>query len=88
MQTLTVIGMVDYNLENIDPETELPIGTLKIPCVLLHDKIAVDSRSILKRSVESFKSTVLDLFKENPSALNSFDFKYEDIDKINTHFSH
>ncbi|MBU3113106.1 glutamine synthetase [Clostridium lacusfryxellense] len=73
---------VDYNLENIDPETELPIGTLKIPCVLLHDKIAVDSRSILKRSVESFKSTVLDLFKENPSALNSFDFKYEDIDKL------
>ncbi|HEY8892925.1 MAG TPA: glutamine synthetase [Clostridium sp.] len=73
---------VDYNLENIDPETELPIGTLKIPCVLLHDKIAVDSRSILKRSVESFKSTVLDLFKENPSALNSFDFEYKDIDEL------
>jgi len=73
---------VDYNLENVDPETELPIGTLKIPCVLLHDKIAVDSRSILKRSVESFKSTVLDLFKENPSALNSFDFEYKDIDEL------
>jgi glutamine synthetase len=73
---------VDYNYENIDPETELPIGTLKIPCVLLHDKIAVDSRSILKRSIEGFKSTVLDLFKENPSALNSFDFEYKDIDKL------
>ncbi|MGH4052504.1 MAG: glutamine synthetase [Clostridium sp.] len=73
---------VDYNYENIDPETELPIGTLKIPCVLLHDKIAVDSRSILKRSVESFKSTVLNLFKENPSALSSFDFEYKDIDQL------
>ena len=28
---------IDYNYENIDPETELPIGTLKIPCTLLHD---------------------------------------------------
>jgi len=73
---------IDYNYENIDPETELPIGTLKIPCTLLHDKIPVDSRSILKRSVESFKTTVLNLFKENPSALSSFDFEYKDIDKL------
>ena len=43
---------IDYNYENIDPETELPIGTLKIPCLLLHDNIPVDSRSILKKSVE------------------------------------
>jgi len=73
---------IDYNYENIDPETDLPIGTLKIPCVLLHDKIPVDSRSILKRSVESFKTTVLNLFKENPSSLSSFDFEYKDIDKL------
>ena len=73
---------VDYNLENIDPETELPIGTLKIPCTLLHDHIPVDSRSILKKSVESFKTTILNLFKENPSSLSSFDFEYEDIDEL------
>lgn len=73
---------IDYNYENIDPETELPIGTLKIPCTLLHDKIPVDSRSILKRSVESFKTTVLNLFKENPASLNSFGFEYKDIEKL------
>nr|WP_246578162.1 glutamine synthetase [Clostridium frigoris] len=73
---------IDYNYENIDPETELPIGTLKIPCTLLHDKIAVDSRSILKKSVETFKTTLLDLLKENPSALSSFDFEFKDIDKL------
>lgn len=73
---------IDYNFENIDPETELPIGTLKIPCLLLHDNIPVDSRSILKRSVEYFKTTLLNLLKESPSALASFDFAYEDIDEM------
>nr|WP_152749620.1 glutamine synthetase [Clostridium estertheticum] len=73
---------IDYNYENIDPETQLPIGTLKVPCTLLHDKIPVDSRSILKRSVETFKTTLLDLLKENPSALSSFDFEYKDIDNL------
>ncbi len=73
---------IDYNYENIDPETELPIGTLKIPCLLLHNSIPVDSRSILKRSVESFKKTLLNLFKEYPASLTSFNFTYEDIDEI------
>ena len=73
---------IDYNYENIDPETGLPIGTLKIPCILLHDSIPVDSRSILKRSVECFKTTLLNLFKEKPSSLSSFDFTYEDIDEL------
>ncbi|MGH4117821.1 glutamine synthetase [Clostridium sp.] len=73
---------VDYNYENIDPETDLPIGTLKIPCFLIHNGIPVDSRSILKKSVECFKTTLNDLFKRYPSSLASFDFKYEDIDEI------
>lgn len=73
---------IDYNYENIDLETSLPIGTLKIPCLLLHDSIPVDSRSILKRSVLSFKTTLLNLFKEYPSSLDSYDFSYEDIDEI------
>nr|WP_253198200.1 glutamine synthetase [Clostridium sp. CF011] len=73
---------VDYNYENIDPETTLPIGTLKIPCILLHDNLPVDSRSILKRSVECFKTTLLNLFKENPSSLTSFNFEYKDIDEL------
>jgi glutamine synthetase len=73
---------VDYNYENIDSETSLPVGTLKIPCLLIHNNIPVDSRSILKKSVESFKTTLLDLFKNNPTSLTSFKFTYEDIDDI------
>ena len=73
---------IDYNYENIDPETKLPVGTLKIPCILLHNSIPVDSRSILKKSVSCFKETLLNLFKEYPSSLTSFDFSYEDIDEI------
>ena len=55
---------IDYNYENIDHETGLPVGTLKIPCVLLHDNIPVDSRSILKKSVECFKTTLFNLLKK------------------------
>ena len=73
---------IDYNYENIDTETKLPVGTLKIPCILLHNSIPVDSRSILKKSVSCFKETLLNLFKEYPSSLTSFDFSYEDIDEI------
>ena len=73
---------IDYNYENIDPETNLPVGTLKIPCLLLHDSIPVDSRSILKRSVACFKTTLLNLFKEYPSSLASYNFSYEDIDEL------
>ncbi|MCB2291721.1 glutamine synthetase [Clostridium sp. CS001] len=73
---------IDYNFENIDLETNLPIGTLKIPCLLLHDDIPVDSRSILKRSVVNFKTTLLNLFKEYPSSLDSYNFSYEDIDEL------
>ena len=73
---------IDYNYENIDHETGLPVGTLKIPCVLLHDNIPVDSRSILKKSVECFKTTLFNLLKKHPSALTSFDFTYEDIDEM------
>jgi glutamine synthetase len=73
---------IDYNYENIDPQTNLPVGTLKIPCLLLHDSIPVDSRSILKRSVTCFKTTLLNLFKEYPSSLASYNFSYEDIDEL------
>lgn len=43
---------VDYNNENIDDETGLPVGTLRIPCYLLHNGKFIDSRSVLKQSCE------------------------------------
>lgn len=42
---------VDYNDENIE-ESGKPVGTLRIPCFLIHNGKFIDSRSILKNSCE------------------------------------
>ncbi|CAM2789992.1 glutamine synthetase [Hathewaya histolytica] len=74
---------IDYNYENIDPITNLPIGTLKIPCFLFHDNTAVDSRHILKNSINVFKENLLNIFKENPHICKEYKFTFEDIKDIN-----
>lgn len=43
---------VDYNDENIMAKNGLPVGTLRIPCFLIHNGKFIDSRSILKNSCE------------------------------------
>lgn len=43
---------VDYNDENIMEKNGLPVGTLRIPCFLIHNGKFIDSRSILKNSCE------------------------------------
>lgn len=73
---------VEYNYENIDLETEKPVGTLRIPCFLYHENVAIDSRHVLKNSIDFFKSTLLDLFKKYPSSLAPFGIKYDDIDSL------
>lgn len=57
---------VDYNYDHICSENGLPIGTLRIPAFLVHNSVRVDSRSILKRAVENFKSEIKTLFIEYP----------------------
>jgi glutamine synthetase len=73
---------VDYNYENIDYETGKPVGTLRIPCFLIHEGKAVDSRHILKNSIAYFKSTLFDLFKKYPSALKDYGITINDIEDI------
>ncbi|MGE5628884.1 MAG: glutamine synthetase [Solirubrobacterales bacterium] len=73
---------VDYNLENIDLETGKPVGTLRIPCFLHHESSAVDSRSLLKGSVEYMKKTLMNLFEKYPESLASINVNYDDIDDI------
>ena len=73
---------IDYNFENLHPETKLPVGTLKIPCFLYHEGIAVDSRHILLNAVNYFKQNIMDLIKRNPKCLNGFDLKEDDIEEI------
>jgi glutamine synthetase len=76
---LDVNWFVDYNYEFIDSETNKPIGTLRIPSFLYHEGKAVDSRYILKNSINYFKSTLLDLFKKYPESLKVYGINYEDI---------
>ena len=58
---------VDYNFSNIDIGTGLPVGTLRIPSILVHnDKKAVGARAILRRSLERFKRELLSEIKAHP----------------------
>ncbi len=65
----TVRWLVDYNLDNRDHLTGLPVGTLLIPAILIHQGQAVDSRSVLKRAVTHFSSALIDLLAVHPRAL-------------------
>ncbi len=58
---------VDYNGELVDPDLGLPVGTLRIPSFLKHDGSFVDSRSTLKRAVESSQRRLLALLREHPA---------------------
>lgn len=50
---------IDYNYENIDEETKLPVGTLRIWSFLLHNGLYIDSRSILKHSINVFEDNLI-----------------------------
>ena len=60
---------VEYNYDNIDYETRLPTGTLRIPSYLRHngDRM-VGSRTFLKNSVDIFKAALMKLLEEHPYA--------------------
>ena len=62
---------VDYNLEHIDPDTNLPIGTLKIPAFLIHDNKKVCSRGVLQKAEKNFKNSLISLFKKYPHLINN-----------------
>ena len=74
----TVNWFVDYNFNYTDPETGLPIGTLRIPSSLIHNESdRVGSRVILRDAVFNFKEDLMELLRENP-----YVFKYMDIDSV------
>ena len=54
---------IDYNWENIDEETGLPTASLRIPAFLVHDGKRVDSRSILKDTLDHVAANVLELVR-------------------------
>jgi glutamine synthetase len=79
---VSVNWYVDYNFENIDEDTNKPVGTLRMPCFLIHEGKAVDSRHILKNSIEYFKSTLFDLFKKHPDAIKDYGISIDDIEDV------
>lgn len=80
---LTCNWFIDYNYDYIDEETNKPVGTIRIPCHLYHEDTAVDSRYILKNSVNHFRSSMMKLFQENPQFLANFNITYDEIDDVN-----
>ena len=73
---------VDYNYDHIDFSTNKPIGTLRIPSFLIHNNKPVCSRNILNSAINTFKSTLLDIFKNKPETLKPFGINFDDIAEI------
>lgn len=58
---------VDHNYSNIDAATGLPVGTLRIPSILVHNNMKrVGARAILKDALNKFRSDLLDEIKVHP----------------------
>ncbi len=76
---LSVHWFVDYNYENLMPESGKPVGTLRIPCFLVHNGREVCSRSILKRAVEHFNERMLRHLKENPELCAIWGISPDDV---------
>lgn len=62
----TVNWFVDYNYEHFDAESGRMIGTLRIPCYLIHNGNHVDSRSILNDTLAYVEKEIMDLFAKHP----------------------
>ena len=62
---------VDYNMEHIDSELNLPIGTLRIPAFLIHDNKKVCSRGVLQRAEKYFKTSLFEIFEKYPHVINN-----------------
>ena len=81
---LSVNWSVDYNCDNVDPITDLPVGTLRIPSFLIHNGIdKVDSRSVLQNAIDHFKSEMLNSFRDYPKMLSYYNISsIDDIEDI------
>ncbi len=80
----TVNWFVDHNFSYPDPETGLPVGTLRIPSSLVHDdNEGVGSRVILRDAIRNFKQDLLDLLREHPYVFEHMDLEsVDEIDEI------
>jgi glutamine synthetase len=73
---------VDYNYEFPDPDTGLPLGTLRIPSFLNHRGRLVDSRSVLKRAMDSGERRVLQLLRDHPALATDLGIRAAQVKEI------
>lgn len=78
----TVNWFVDYNYEHFDAESGRMVGTLRIPCYLLHNGSFVDSRFILRDTLNYVEKEIKALFKKYPVIPGLEHINGEDIEKI------
>ncbi|NLK96014.1 MAG: glutamine synthetase [Clostridiales bacterium] len=79
---LNCTWFVDYNYDNIDSQTNKPVGTLRIPCFLYHDNKPVDSRHILTSAISTFKEELNKIFETKPEILKNYGITKNDIEDI------
>ena len=73
---------VDYNYDLHEIQTNRPVGTIRIPCFLIHDGKAVDSRRILRNSIDFLQSNLINILNENTELLEDYNIEASDIDKV------
>lgn len=81
---LSVNWYVDYNFAHVTEDTKLPVGTLRIPCFLVHnDSNEVGSRVILRDAIHAFKKELRGLLEKNPYIFEHLNIESADeIDEI------
>lgn len=73
---------VDYNYEHFDEETGNMVGTLRIPCYLIHNENFVDSRSILKNTLDYVEGEILSLFAKHPKIAGLEHVDFNEVEKL------
>lgn len=75
---------VDYNYDHLYEDNGLPVGTIRIPAFIEHNGKRVDSRSILKRTVEYFTEEIRKILCQYPHLLQELGIACgDDIESIN-----
>lgn len=78
----SVNWFIDYNYEHFATENGRMVGTLRIPCYLLHNGNYVDSRSILHNTLQYVEQELLALFAKHSSIPGLEHVDAEDIEKL------
>lgn len=73
---------VDYNYEHFDDNNGRMVGTLRIPCFLLHNGEFVCSRSILKNTLNYLEKEIMALFAKYKTIAGLEHVSYDQIDHL------